>query len=297
MNKIKLKIISLINKVFAKAGFYLEKIKNNDIDDYLRLYGKESVENKRFYNISVGSYLGYGGGLYHPCWTRIDVKAPNSRRILKGYKGVYYDPKFDIDHDLLSGESLPVKDNVAELVHTRFTIASITDKLAENLFSDVYRILKSNGIFRISAPNIDLDYRAFKNNDMSFFFWSSWFESCTIEEAFLWHVNAQATPRHNDGGEICLTDAEFRTLIETKSKEDALNYCISSCSVEKQKRRRQDHINWWNPEKLERMLRNAGFNNVYISSKLQSSSHVMRNDYYFDNYDNEFVFYMEAVKD
>jgi len=76
-----------------------------------------------------------------------------------------------------------------------------------------------------------------------------------------------------------------------------LNYRTSICSVEQHKNRRYDHINWWNPEKLERMLRNAGFNNVYLSSMLQSSSPVMRNEFYFDNYDNGFVFYMEAVKD
>lgn len=290
------KVIPIVKKTLKKAGVRVVRIKSNDIDQYLRLYGKESVENKRFYNISVGSYLGYGGGLHHPCWTRVDVNAPHSRKVIKNHRGIIYDPKFDIEHDLLSGKPLPIQDNVAALVHTRFTIASITDELAAKLFSDVHRILKSKGIFRISTPNIDLDYMAFKNNDMEFFFWRQWFDSCTLEEAFLWHVNAQATPRHQDGNPVRLTDAEFRTLMETKRKEDALNYCTSICSVEKHKKCRQDHINWWNPEKLERFLRNAGFNIVYISSKLQSASPVMRNEVYFDNYDNNFVFYMEAVK-
>jgi hypothetical protein len=44
------------------------------------------------------------------------------------------------------------------------------------------------------------------------------------------------------------------------------------------------------------MLRLAGFKTVYLSAREQSASPVMRNEAFFDNEDNKFVMYMEAVK-
>jgi hypothetical protein len=44
------------------------------------------------------------------------------------------------------------------------------------------------------------------------------------------------------------------------------------------------------------MLNQAGFKTVYLSTREQSAAPVMRNEVYFDNEDNKFVMYMEAVK-
>lgn len=304
MKKIKKKIKKKISKILDN-GFKrllkllhikLIKIRDNDLSLYIELYGEESVKKRRFYNISVGSYLGFGGGLHHPCWTKIDVNPPKSNKRIYSDRGLAYDPKFDIEHDLLSLKALPVESSIAELVHTRFTIASINDEAAQLMFNEVFRILKPNGIFRISTPNIDLDYRAYMSNDMSFFYWFANKKAVSIEQAFLIHVAAQASPWHQEGAAQRINDEQFRNLILTKTKEDALNYCTSLCSIETQKKYRQDHINWWNQDKLEKMLKKAGFKTIYLSSREQSASPVMRNPVYFDNYDNKFVMYMEAAK-
>jgi hypothetical protein len=164
------------------------------------------------------------------------------------------------------------------------------------MFNEVYRILKNGGIFRISTPNIDLDYRAYFNNDITFFYWYGKNAVLSIEQAFLHHVATQLSTIATDGPPERIGDEQFRDLLKNNSLEDALNYCTSRCSLEIQKRNRQNHINWWNPQKLQRMLNQAGFKTVYLSTREQSAAPVMRNEVYFDNEDNKFVMYMEAVK-
>ena len=93
-----------------------------------------------------------------------------------------------------------------------------------------------------------------------------------------------------------MSDIEFREIIETNAMAEALNKCTSRCSLSIQRQNRQDHINWWNSEKLKKMLNTAGFSTVYNSAQEQSASPVMRNKEYFDNEDNKFVMYMEAIK-
>lgn len=288
MSRLKILVIKIITKAFNYSGIDIRRIKTSDTDKYIRLYGMESVEKRMFYNISAGAFIDFGCGIHHPCWTNIDVDLP--------WKYNKYKPGYDIVHDLLSIKSIPVESSTAELVHSRFTIASITDEAAQFFFNEVFRILKKGGIFRIVTPDIDLDYRAYVNNDMHFFYWFKNNKSVTIEQAFLFHVASQASTIHPTSPAERITDEQFRKLLDTMSLEDALNHCTSGCSVEFQKTHRIDHINWWNREKLERMLGQAGFKSVYLSAREQSASPVMRNNAYFDNIDNKFVMYMEAVK-
>ncbi len=293
MNLIK----KILFKIFNRLGFAVRKINTDDVSLYIRLFGEESVKKKRFYNISAGAYLDFGCGIHHPCWTNVDVDRPWKADAYNA-KGVEYNPKYDIAHDLLSMKPLPIESQSAELVHSRFTVASITDEAAQIFFSETHRILKKCGVFRLNAPNIDLDYRAYRNNDMTFFYWFGNNPSISIEQAFLYHVAAQASTIHPAGIKERITDEQFRNLLNTMPLEEALNHCTSQCDAEIQKKPqfRNDHINWWNEKKFNRMLTLAGFETVYVSQKEQSVSPVMRNEAHFDNIDNKFVMYMEAVK-
>jgi hypothetical protein len=273
----------------------LRRLEIRDQPLYNSLYGEDSVRNRRFYNISAGAYLGFGGGLHHPCWTNVDLDRP-WKIVPYTEDDSEYDPKRDIAHDLLSLRPIPVESSVAELVHTRFTIASLTNEAALFMFREVLRILKKGGIFRMSTPNVDLDFRAYLHNDMTFFYWFGDDESISIEQAFLFHVASQLSTIHEDGLPERMSDAQFRELLQTNELNVALDICTSKCSLEIQKKHRQNHINWWNPRKLESMLKQAGFESVYLSQREQSAAPVMRNDTYFDNEDNRFVMYMEAVK-
>jgi ubiquinone/menaquinone biosynthesis C-methylase UbiE len=248
---------------------------------------------RSFYNISVGAYKGFGGGFQHPCWTNIDLDRPwKDDKYFPG--SVEFKPEKDIAHDLLSMTPIPVESSTAELVYSRFAIDRLTNEAAQYFFEEVFRILKKGGVFRIVSTNLDLDYRAYRNNDRDYFFWLG--DDFSIEQMFLFHVVSQVSTKYHDKNTENITDEELRELFETQGYEEVLDYCCSKCSVEIQKNNRYDHFNWWNSQKIEKMLKSSGFKTIYRSAAEQSTAPVMRNEYYFDNDHIKVMMYMEAIK-
>lgn len=279
----------LLKNALSLTGYQLCRVQP-DADDremYVRLFGLESVEKRRFYNIGAGGHFGFGCGVDHPCWTNIDVDRPwdNKRQ---------FNPATDIAYDPLSLQTLPLETGSAALVHSRLAIEHMTNEAAANLFREVRRVLMRGGVFRLATPNIDLDYRAYTNKNLQHFCWY-FQDDLSIEQKFLSHFAAQPSLAFK-GPSVKISDEEFRGLFETMSYEGALDYCTSKCSLDVHRSARQYHINWWNPKKLEQMLRQAGFDSVYPSAPEQSVSPVLCNERYFDNYANKVVTYMEAQK-
>lgn len=296
----------IIQDQVRKLGYEFRYVKPvNDTERYIALYGKNSVEKRCFYNISAGGHLGFGCGISHPCWTNVDVD-----RLWKGKRT--YNADKDIAHDLLSLDPLPIDSKSAELVHSRFSIEHITDAAAKVMFSEVHRILKQGGILRVTVPNIDLDYRAYLSKDICHFNWIEMFShppenykrygligplrEASLEQVFLIHFAANASTYHTDGPVDRIDDDEFKNLFKELPYEDALTFCSQKCSVEVEKKYRQNHINWWNAQKLESFLRNSGFKTVYSIGPNQSSTPVFRNNSYFDNLYTTVALHMEAIK-
>lgn len=241
---------------------------STDVCLYYELYNKESVEDRKFYNIGAG-------GFRHLAWTNVDHES----EWYKDSLGTDF-----IDWDLLSLTPLPVESDSAEIVYSSHLIEHITNDAARNLFNEAFRILKKNGIFRVTAPNIDLDYRAYKERDRHYFYWLE--EPYSVQQLFRSHFATSAS----------ISDSELNEIFGKMEYEKALDYCISKCSVEEQKKHPGNHINWWNAKKLFRTLETAGFRNILLSSYGQSFSPVLRETMLFDNCHPKISFYMEATK-
>ena len=138
------KIKALIRNFFRTLGYDIQKLENKkpDLDLYYAIFPKDSIINKRFYNIGAGAFR-------HPFWTNIDLKS-------EWYSSVQKNSNF-INFDLFSLKKLPIPDNTTEIVYSSHTIEHINDEAAQNMFNEAYRILKEGGIFRITTPNIDLE--------------------------------------------------------------------------------------------------------------------------------------------
>lgn len=267
-----------LRRIIELTGYEIRKIKNeSDESLYISLFGSDSVKQKKFYNISAGGHFDFGCGIHHPLWRNVDIKK-------KWDSKSRYNPEKDIIHDLQSLEPLPIATGYAELVYSRITIEHITNDASMIFFKEVKRILKRGGVFRIATPNIDLDYRAYLNNDKHYFSWAS---HRSIEQAFLEHFA--------DTGLI--KPERFKELLSEKNLEDVLDYCTTEYQIDFTKHNRENHINWWNPKKLEQMLRSAGFNTIYVSAAEQSICPVLRNGYYFDNVFQKVMLYMEVIND
>jgi predicted SAM-dependent methyltransferase len=279
--------------VLAELGLLKRRVnlKLDERDDrelYLRCFPEDSIANRRFYNISAGGHFCFGGGFSHPYWTNIDFDRP-----WPGTKA--YDPRKDIAHDLMSMTPLPLPSDSAELVHCRYSIEHLTDEAAGFFFREARRVLKPDGILRLVTPDMELDFRAYRRGDRSFFYWQT--PDRSIEDSFLTHFAASLSVHHHDGSPTRLSDEEFRRILDEKPFEEAMDIITSRCSLEKHAKNRDDHISWWTHGKLDRMLREAGFETAYASAAEQSSCPVMRNRLYFDNQFQRCMMYMEAVKD
>ena len=285
----------LVKRFFNDFGYDIIKFDRNDVQLYLDLYDSESVKNKKFYNIGGG-----GGSSFHPVWSTIDFTS-------EWYKG----SKHDINFDLESLKEFPIEKNSAEIVYSSHTIEHISDKAAQNMFNESFRILKPGGTIRITAPDVDLDYRAYRDNDRNYFYWKEGYSSpdevrraklaCSMNdlsagEMFLSHFAASVSPLYLTRSDELINDEELKLIFSKMKYEDALNYCTSKCSMELHKLNSGHHINWWNESKIFRMLKEAGFTNIYHSGYGQSFLPVLRNLNYFDSTYYKISVYVEAIK-
>ena len=288
-----------IKKLLNTLTLNADGIAFNDTGRYAEIYGQDAVKNRDICNMSAGGHFDFGCGVHHPCWRNLDVNRPWKRDIFFP-KGKEFNPTLDIAHDFLDMSPIPLPDSSMHLVHSRLAIEHMPNEAADIMFREVRRILKKGGTFRVIAPDINLDWSAYQLNDLSYF---DWFQpNVSIEQRFLFHFAAQASELYPVKNTEKISDNEFRSVFKNRSLDKALDYCTSKCSSENQKKFRNFHMNWWNFEKLERMLKKAGFKKVYLSAAGQSRLSVLRNPAHFDNwYANrgyaKHFFYTEAVKD
>ncbi|MGB8703273.1 MAG: hypothetical protein WCD18_27975 [Thermosynechococcaceae cyanobacterium] len=280
--EIKLKNINQEKSDFKKANLLL----------YNKYFSEESIKLRRFYNVGAGSFR-------HFAWTNID-------KLTDWYKSVQKGDNFVIDHDLSSLEKLPVETGTAEVFYTSHTIEHISDIAAKNLFQEVYRSLKLNGVFRITCPDIDLDYAAYLRNDEDYFSFARSprkmhnkdLDPLNISnaQAFIWHIAANVSINHRDGCMQPINDEELKQIITSYSKEEALNHICSRVNLDKQVIYPGNHMNWWNVEKITRFLSEVGFAQIYQSAYGQSRCPILRDLNLFDNTRPKLSCYVEAIK-
>lgn len=292
---IKKTVLQLINRL----GYQVKKIpKNQDIVLYRQLYPQDSLTGRRFYNIGAGDFQ-------HPFWTNVDYYN-------EWYKANNEKTAAGIQYDLLAREPLPIGDNQAEIVYSSHTVEHITDEAAQNMFNEAYRILKPGGILRITTPDIDIAYRAYINNDRHFFHWINMYSKpevmkemrigtplnqASLEQIFIYYFASSISTLHAFGAPRKVTDDEIKTVFRNAANyEEALNYFTTLCPLEIQRKYAGNHINWWSRDKMFRMLKIAGFSNIYQSAFGQSASPILRNTIYFDNTHPELSLHIESKK-
>jgi SAM-dependent methyltransferase len=289
---------SLLN-LAKSCGYHIQRIPKpgEDIELYRQLHGQAAIDGRRFYNIGAG-------GFYHPAWTNVDMPSD------------YYAPdqadRINISWNLLDLTPLDVEDNIAEAVYTSHTIEHVTDEAAANLFRQAYRILKPGGCFRITCPDVDLAYGAWQRNDRAFFAWYDLVYSrpeemarigltmpmreASLSQIFLFQVVSATSTLHGDGAEKRIDDASLTDLFRRLPYEAALDACVAACPFAVRVKHPYNHVNWWNPAKVLRFLKDAGFETAWRSGYGQSTMAVLRNTSLFDWTRSEWSLYVEARK-
>lgn len=277
--------LGILAQVFNKAIDCL-KIQIVPVRHYgsLDIYPeKERPEIPRYINIGAGSF-------YHPYWHNMDIPSPYYKSIQKGH--------IHIDHDLAARQAFPFQSSSLKVVYASHVIEHLLDEPVQYCFSEVHRCLESGGFFRITCPDIDLEYDAYCRNDSSFFPWPTpWrTRSTSIEQKFLEHFATGLTLDHPEIAGHKFTDNEIRAVFLGLPKEEALKYFIDQIPKESEPPHPEHHVNWFNIRKINEMLKKAGFEDIYESRYGQSKCPMMRNTQLFDSTVPSVSLYIECKK-
>ncbi len=245
-------------------------------DLYRKRFPETSLSERRFYNIGAASFR-------HKYWKNVDI-------ICEGYTSDA--ANVDVEYDITKNAPLPIDASSAEVVYTSHTVEHVFDENAQNLFCEAYRILKPGSVFRVTCPDIDLAIHAYRNNDLSFFRAVGVHEA-TLEECLAQYCSSAIAP---DSPEK-MTPADLKGYF--KNSPDllsAVDHLSKISNRELQKKNPGNHVNWYNKEKIVRMLKEADFKRIHLSGQQQSLEPVLRDFRYFDSTSPMRSVYVDAVK-
>ena len=275
-------IAKVVNKAISRTG--LQIVRNRPGYGSLDLYPeKERPEVPRYLNIGAGSF-------YHPYWHNMDTPSSFYANAQRGHTYINY--------DLTTGQSFPLNSHSLKVVYISHVIEHLTDTLVQFCLGEVFRCLQPGGFFRLTCPDIDIEYDAFCRGDSSVFPWPSpWgTRSLSIEQRFLEHFATALTLDHPEIACHKFTDEDVWAVFSKLPKEDALNFFISQIPLELGHSHPEHHVNWFNVNKIRGMLRKAGFDNAYESRYGQSKCPLMRNIQLFDSTVPSLSLYLECQK-
>jgi len=173
----------------------------------------------------------------------------------------------DIKADLRKCKPLFIKDNQIEKAFSSHCIEHIETHHLEYLLKELYRGLKPGAILRLSCPDIDQAFEAYKNNNIQ------WFSGiCTRGEIGAKLLNTIVSYEAGSGGPK-IPEEEVKEKFESLSKDEFIDWAISLCD---RTRPYIAHINGIYYEKLEKRLKDAGFVNIERSSYLNSRDAELR---------------------
>lgn len=262
------------------------------IDQYITEFGSEKEEKLRFFNIGSGTWS-------HSCWSNIDLPAqtPAFAKIQSPC----------IHHDLVTQSELPIQSASVRAFYCSHVIEHLPEYAVENLIIEAFRCLEIGGVFRIvTGPCADLDWAALLRGDKQWWFWyddPKFRETVEKEkgpmdiyERWLYHI---ATPRSLYSPTPCYqkySSSEIAALVNTYKAAPQDLWDFFTSSLEFSKCSPGDHLSWWNYDKLNFKLLQAGFTNVYRSGYGQSQLPFMRDLVYFDQSYPQISVYAEATK-
>lgn len=181
--------------------------------------------------------------------------------------------KADIQLDLRKFIPLPAVDNIFEKVFSSHCIEHIEDPHLEFLLKELYRTMKPGAILRLACPDADKALEAYKTGDVN---WFNGIITKTNDPIGARLLNTFVSYEAGAGGPKA-SEEEVREKFNSMSKDDFINWCLSLCD---RSRPYIAHINGIYYDKLERMLKDAGFVNIKKSAFRESADEELRGPHF-----------------
>ncbi len=225
------------------------------------------------------NYLNVGGGKFlQENWRILDYVSPEYP----------YDRELiDYNINLLEMKPWPVESDSFQLVYSSHAMEHLTDEVGRFVFMEVNRILEKGGIFRITVPDVDLVYAAYKKNDLDFIAENA---NSPDKRNIFTHFLGTFSSLKPDAVDREKLDEE----IGHRPKEDFLDSYIEK-QIDPEKHDFSSHATWYNFDKIKKYGEQAGFSQVLLSQKGNSLSEEMRKTG-FDHKPGKSNIYVDLVK-
>lgn len=198
---------------------------------------------------------------------------------LKGWRTLDCYKEADFYVDLRTMDKLEIEDNCIEKAFSSHCIEHVKDEHIEKLFTELHRCMKHGGLFRLSCPDVDKAFNAYKKNDAK---WFNWLKQSHIGEMLL---NTIVSYEHLAGGPQA-SEELVKEKFESLTKDEFIEWCTTLVD---ESRPYIAHRNGIYFDKLKKMLEKAGFKNIKRSSYMQSTDKELRSDK-FDKYEDISLF-------
>ncbi|MBU1632427.1 MAG: methyltransferase domain-containing protein [Nanoarchaeota archaeon] len=274
-------IIDLISKSKTIWNSYTKIL---ELIDYSLFFIKKNWWDKADKKIDFSKvYINLGGGRFiRRHWKVLDYKSKHYN-----YNNNYIDVSFDFN-TLKNNNTLPFENNSVDLFYSSHVIEHLEDETVKRILKECYRTLKYGGGIRITCPDMDKAYEAYKNNNWAFFIC---YDDKTLSKKFLHYF---ATPIRNN-----FSQESINQLFRNKTKIEFFNYFTKKIKFDYNNV--GDHISWYNLEKLNRYLKEAGFKKIIHSKEGFSYFKQMRHNSLFsrgrfDAGDPKKSLFIDAIK-
>jgi len=190
----------------------------------------------------------------------------------------------DYYYDLTERNKMPFDNNSVDFFYSSHAFEHVSGDDCIHAIGEIYRSLKTGGVLRITVPDLNLIYEMYKNGEDEFFQHYMKTYNATLTQAFM---SLFARPCMNEGDEI------IRSKFIALNKVDFLNYYTHD--LKQRPEIAGYHINWFNSNKWEGILRQAGFTEIYKSTRQGSRFKELRGKD-FDSGMPDASLYVEAIK-
>ena len=226
-------------------------------------------------------YLNVGGGEFvRDHWRVLDYIVPS----WYDYNSVFVDFNVDLEEN----RNWPIDKESYSLVYTSHTLEHLSQNAVRHTLAEIYRILKRQGGLRITVPDIDLALYHYKRKDRKWFnmrypaLKENKLEDCLFK-VFATHLVGKISPE------------KAKKDFEGMSEASFLNKYIGLVQDSWQKDKPGFHRNWFNFEKIEKLLKETGFSQITRNCCGQSIfTEFCHRD--FDNSHPVISIFVDAVK-
>jgi len=195
----------------------------------------------------------------------------------------------DYNYDLTSKKPFPFENNSVKIFFTSHTLEHVPQEYCQHIFDEIYRCLKPGRAVRVITPDFDLAYEAYGRGQLSSLV--SEYKEATEEQLFLHFFAGYLRNK--------VSPSEVKKNFLGMKKEIFADFYTNKITRERLENFSNSHINWFNYEKIYKMLRKSGFTNIYRSSPQNSKFKEMRGrgrNTGFDSTYPKWSIFVEATK-